>query len=113
MKKSTVDKKIDMCAYSQEKMRIKSKKKLSNNYTLRKRQRYDTFKQCFQKLASMLPYDDGKSNGKKLTNKVILLDSVAYIKSLEIELGMTSESDIDWCKHYQNLMEITNDMVDV
>lgn len=38
---------------------------------------------------------------------MILLDTIAYIKSLEIELGIINEADVDWYKHYENLMEIT------
>ena len=90
-----------------EKSRTTSKKTLKkssrvsdgNNYKIIKKYRYEKFKLYFRELETLLPYTKGSKN----TQKTILLNTVAYIKALEIELGLIKQN-IDWEKHYDMLM---------
>ena len=72
------------------------------NYKIVKKYRYDKFKLYFHELEALLPYS--KSSKSKNTQKNILLDTVAYIKALEIELGIIQQN-IDWEHHYETLMQ--------
>ena len=70
-----------------------------NNYKIIKKYRYEKFKLYFRELEGLLPYTKGSKN----TQKTILLNTVAYIKALEIELGLIKQN-VDWEKHYDKLM---------
>ena len=73
-------------------------KQNNSNYNVKKKCRYEKFKAYFQELERLLPYKNVKS-----TQKTILLDTAAYIKALESELGLINESDVDWEKHYKQI----------
>jgi len=72
------------------------------SYKVMKKCRYEKFKTYFNELESLLPC----SKDTKSTQKSILLDSVAYIKALEFELGLINESHVDWAEHYKQLWEL-------
>ena len=73
---------------------------VGSNYKIIKKCRYEKFKLYFRELEALLPHTKSSKN----TQKNILLDTVAYIKALEIELGLIQQN-IDWEKHYDMLIQ--------
>ena len=76
-------------------------KSCCKSYKTIKKCRYEKFKSYFQELKNMLPSKHSKS-----TQKTILLDTVAYIKALEIELGLINEQTFSWEEHYKALWDV-------
>ena len=63
----------------------------------REKKRQLVIKSLFEELFNFLP----EQNVSRMTRKTILLDTVAYIVTLEMELGI--RKDIDWENHFKLL----------
>ena len=63
----------------------------------REKKRQLVIKSLFEELFNFLP----DQNVSRMTRKTILLDTVAYIITLEMELGI--RKDINWENHFETL----------
>lgn len=68
----------------------------------RGQKRNQVFKKCFDELEKLLPSD---KNCKRKTNKQILLETAAYIRALEVELGILSDEQVNWEHHVQMVLK--------
>lgn len=63
----------------------------------REKKRQLVIRSLFEELFNFLP----EQNASRMSRKTILLDTVAYIITLEMELGI--RKDIDWENHFKIL----------